>query len=107
VKLRVQNLQKRIEASAQESVPPPAPAEPAPPPAAQPTEPAPAPRRGVRAQTLALTSTILTGLAVVGAGVGALLFVTAGPADEAPARQRGPNLAFGADGNGARASAIC
>jgi tetratricopeptide (TPR) repeat protein len=59
-------------------------------------------------KTLALTSTILTGVAVVGVGVGAFLWFTgdSGEAPPASARQRRFDLQLGGGPKGARAQAI-
>jgi hypothetical protein len=59
-------------------------------------------------KTLALTSTILTGLAVVGVGLGAVLWFTgdSGEAPPASAQRRRFDLRVGAGSDGARAQAI-
>ena len=56
-------------------------------------------------KTLALVSTILTGVAVVGVGVGTVLWVTADGSEAAPTQARMPRLGFDVSGDGARARA--
>jgi tetratricopeptide (TPR) repeat protein len=51
-------------------------------------------------RTLATTSTVLTGVALVGIGLGVTLLVTAQPKSEAPARALMPRVAVGVGPNG-------
>jgi len=46
-------------------------------------------------RTMAVTSTVLTGVAIVGVGLGVTLLLTAQPATEQPARVKAPRIALG------------
>jgi tetratricopeptide (TPR) repeat protein len=161
VKLRIQNLEKRVAASQQEPVPPPPPpaaratepvAEPAPPPPPRDVTPPPAPPAepnlvpayvalgaggllaggalvtGLLAKgkyddaksecspncrdadisssrNLALTSTVLTGVSVVAAGVGVALLLTSSGGNQERAAKSGTDIALSLGPRGAAASA--